>query len=218
MVGFSNALRAQSTARVTLFMEADATRFVELREMLKAKFAADWGFAPGYNDLLAKICSQALQEFPYMSARINGNQIEWLKPIHIGLAVDTERGLIVPVVANTNLKSMRQFGTEFHALVEKAHTGSLLPEEMNGGTFTITNLGGQDVLAFTPVINLPQSAILGVGKISPALAMKDGKVVEYQKLILSLVFDHRIFDGAPAARFLQWIKERIEYPEMLGFD
>jgi pyruvate dehydrogenase E2 component (dihydrolipoamide acetyltransferase) len=207
----------QSTSRVTLFMEADATRFVELREMLKTKFAAVWGYAPGYNDLLAKICSQALQEFPYMNARINGNQIEWLKPIHMGMAVDTDRGLIVPVVANTNLKSLRQFGSEFRALAEKARTGSLLPDEMNSGTFTITNLGGQDVLAFTPVINLPQAAILGVGKISPALAMKDGKVVEYQKLILSLVFDHRIVDGAPAARFLQWIKDRIEYPELLGF-
>jgi pyruvate dehydrogenase E2 component (dihydrolipoamide acetyltransferase) len=208
----------QSTSRVTLFMEADATRFVELREMLKAKFAAEWGFAPGYNDLLAKICSQALQEFPYMNARINGSQIEWLKSIHMGIAVDTDRGLVVPVISHSNHKSIRQFGSEFRALAEKARTGSLLPDEMNGGTFTITNLGGQDVLAFTPVINLPQAAILGVGKISPALAMKDGKVVEYQKLILSLVFDHRIVDGAPAARFLQWIKDRVEYPELLGFN
>ena len=103
-------------------------------------------------------------------------------------------------------------------MVEKAHVGTLLPDEMNGGTFTITNLGGNDVIAFTPVINLPQAAILGVGKITPALAMKNGQVVEYQKLILSLVFDHRIVDGAPAARFLQWIKDRIEYPELLGFD
>jgi pyruvate dehydrogenase E2 component (dihydrolipoamide acetyltransferase) len=209
---------SQSTARVTLFMEADATRFVELREMLKVKFAAEWGFAPGYNDLLARICSSALQEFPYMNARINGSQIEWLSAIHMGMAVDTERGLVVPVIAYANLKSLRQFGSEFRSLVGKAQTGTLLPDEMNGGTFTITNLGGQDVLAFTPVINLPQAAILGVGKISPALAMKDGKVVEYQKLILSLVFDHRIVDGAPAARFLQWIKDRIEYPELLGFN
>jgi pyruvate dehydrogenase E2 component (dihydrolipoamide acetyltransferase) len=208
----------QSTSRVTLFMEADATRFVELREMLKTKFAAEWGFAPGYNDLLAKICSEALVEFPFMNARINGNQIEWLKQVHMGMAVDTERGLIVPVVTHSNLKSVRQFGSEFRAMAEKAQTSSLLPDEMNGGTFTITNLGGQDVLAFTPVIYLPQVAILGVGRISPALAMKDGKVVEYQKLILSLVFDHRIVDGAPAARFLQWIKDRIEFPELLGFD
>jgi pyruvate dehydrogenase E2 component (dihydrolipoamide acetyltransferase) len=208
----------QSTARVTLFMEADATRFVELREMLKARFAADWGFAPGYNDLLARICSIALQEFPYMNARINGSQIEWLQSIHLGMAVDTDRGLVVPVITHANLKSLRQFGTEFRALVGKATAGTLLPDEMNGGTFTITNLGGQDVMAFTPVINLPQAAILGVGKISPALAMRDGQVVEYQKLILSLVFDHRIVDGAPAARFLQWIKDRIEYPELLGFN
>ncbi len=207
----------QSTSRVTLFMEADATRFVELREMLRTKFAKDWGFATGYNDLLAKICGQALREFPYMNARVNGSQIEWLKAIHMGMAVDTDRGLVVPVIRNVNQKSLHQFGEEFRSLVEKAHSGALLPDEMNGGTFTITNLGGQDVIAFTPVINLPQAAILGVGKITPALAMKDGQVVEYQKLILSLVFDHRIVDGAPAARFLQWIKDRIEYPELLGF-
>jgi pyruvate dehydrogenase E2 component (dihydrolipoamide acetyltransferase) len=207
-----------ATSRVTLFMEADATRLVELREMLKEKFAKDWGFAAGYNDLLAKICGQALREFPYMNARVNGNQIEWLKSIHMGMAVDTDRGLVVPVIRNVNGKSLHQFGTEFRTLVDKAHAGTLLPDEMNGGTFTITNLGGNDVLAFTPVINLPQAAILGVGKITPALAMKNGQVVEYQKLILSLVFDHRIVDGAPAARFLQWIKDRIEFPELLGFD
>jgi pyruvate dehydrogenase E2 component (dihydrolipoamide acetyltransferase) len=207
----------QGTSRVTLFMEADATRFVELREMLKTKFSTEWGFTPGYNDLLAVVCSQALIEFPYMNARINGDQIEWLGMVHMGIAVDTERGLIVPVVRNADRKQLQQFGKEFRNLVDKAQKGILLPEDMNGGTFTITNLGGNDVLAFTPVINLPQAAILGVGKISPALAMRNGAVVEYQKLILSLVFDHRIVDGAPAARFLQWIKDRIEYPELLGF-
>ena len=103
----------QATSRVTLFMEADATRFVELREMLKEKFSKDWGFAAGYNDLLAKICGQALREFPYMNARVNGNQIEWLKSIHMGMAVDTDRGLVVPVIKNVNGKSLYQFGTEF---------------------------------------------------------------------------------------------------------
>jgi len=208
----------QQTSRVTLFMEADATRFVELREMLKEKFSKEWGFSAGYNDLLAKICGQALREFPYMNARVNGNQIEWLRPINMGMAVDTDRGLVVPVIKNVNEKSVHQFGQEFRALGDKARAGTLLPDEMNGGTFTITNLGGNDVIAFTPVINLPQAAILGVGKITPALAMKNGQVVEYQKLILSLVFDHRIVDGAPAARFLQWIKDRVEFPELLGFD
>lgn len=208
----------QATSRVTLFMEADATRLVELRTRLKEKFTQEWGFSVGYNDLLARICGQALFEFPYMNARVHGDQIEWLKSVHIGMAVDTERGLVVPVIRNINQKSLRQFGEKFRELVEKAHAGTLLPDEMNGGTFTITNLGGQDVLAFTPVINLPQAAILGVGKITPALAMRDGQVVEYQKLILSLVFDHRMVDGAPAARFLQWIKDRIEFPELLGFN
>jgi pyruvate dehydrogenase E2 component (dihydrolipoamide acetyltransferase) len=103
----------QGTSRVTLFMEADATRFVELREMLKTKFSTEWGFTPGYNDLLAVVCSQALIEFPYMNARINGDQIEWLGMVHMGIAVDTERGLIVPVVRNADRKQLQQFGKEF---------------------------------------------------------------------------------------------------------
>lgn len=208
----------QSTSRVTLFMEADATRLVDLRETLRKKFMDKWGYSVGYNDLLAVICGRALREFPYMNARINGNQIEWLGRVHMGMAVDTDRGLVVPVIKDIDRKSLHQFGEEFRALVEKARSGSLLPDEMAEGSFTITNLGAFDVLAFTPVINLPQAAILGLGKITPDLAMKNGQVVEYQKLVLSLVFDHRIVDGAPAARFLQWIKDRIEFPELLGFD
>ncbi len=207
----------QTTSRVTLFMEADATRFVELREMLKQMYTKDWGYSIGYNDLLARICGRALVEFPYMNARINAEKIEWLGQVHMGMAVDTERGLVVPVIKHINHKPLRQFGQEMRTLIEKARAGSLLPDEMSGGTFTITSLGSYDVLAFTPVINLPQAAILGIGKITPSLRMVNGQVVEYQKLVLSLVFDHRIVDGAPAARFLQWIKDRIENPGLLGF-
>lgn len=208
----------QSTSRVTLFMEADATRLVELRETIRQKYSGQWGYTAGYNDLLAVICGRALKEFPYMNARINGNQIEWLGRVHMGMAVDTDRGLVVPVIKDSDRKPLRQFGEEFRMLVEKARLGTLLPDDYSDGTFTITNLGNFDVMAFTPVINLPQAAILGVGKISPALMMKNGVVTEYQKMVLSLVFDHRIVDGAPAARFLQWIKDRIEFPELLGFD
>jgi pyruvate dehydrogenase E2 component (dihydrolipoamide acetyltransferase) len=206
-----------TTARVTLFMEVDATELVALRERLKAKVSEEWGFAPAYNDLLAKIVATGLGKFPYMNARLanDGEALELLGPIHIGQAVDTERGLLVPVIRNANLKSLRQLGAEFREQAERARKGRSLLEELSGGTFTITNLGMYEVDAFTPVINLPEVAILGVGRIAPKVVPYHGEVAVRSMLTLSLVFDHRLVDGAPAARFLQYIKQVIEEPYLL---
>jgi pyruvate dehydrogenase E2 component (dihydrolipoamide acetyltransferase) len=201
-----------TTARVTLVMEIDATRFVDMRERLKARVAEDWGFAPGYNDLLAKIVASALRKFPYMNARLTAEAIERVKPINLGMAVDTERGLIVPVVRDADKKSLRQFGTEFRELVERVRGNRIMPDDLSGGTFTLTNLGMYDVDAFTPVINLPEAAILGVGRIAEKAVVRDGHIVARHMWTLSLVFDHRLVDGAPAARFLQYVKELIEEP------
>lgn len=209
------AASVHTTARVTLVMEVDATELVALRERLKARVAAEWGFAPGYNDLLAKIVAIALRRFPYMNARLTEDAIEWLEPINLGMAVDTERGLLVPVIRNADRKSLREFGQEFRALVERVRQGKALPDDLTGGTFTITNLGPYEVDAFTPVINLPEAAILGVGRIAPKPVVRDGQIVVRQMLTLSLVFDHRLVDGAPAARFLQDIKNFIEEPYLL---
>ncbi|MCS7038504.1 MAG: dihydrolipoamide acetyltransferase family protein [Anaerolineae bacterium] len=209
------AASVHTTARVTLVMEVDATELVALRERLKTRVAAEWGFAPGYNDLLAKIVAASLRRFPYMNARLTEDAIEWLEPINLGMAVDTERGLLVPVIRNADRKSLREFGQEFRALVERARQGKALPDDLTGGTFTITNLGPYEVDAFTPVINLPEAAILGVGRIAPKPVVRDGQIVVRQMLTLSLVFDHRLVDGAPAARFLQDIKNLIEEPYLL---
>jgi len=206
------AASVHTSARVTLFMEADATELVHMRERLKAKVEKDWGFAPGYNDLLAKIVANALRQFPYVNARLTPDSIERLAHVNLGLAVDTDRGLLVPVVRDADIKSVRQFGQEFRAMVERARTGRSLPDDLTGGTFTITNLGMYDVLAFTPVINLPEAAILGVGCITPQPVARNNQVEIRQMLMLSLVFDHRLVDGAPAARFLQYIKNLIEEP------
>jgi len=121
----------------------------------------------------------------------------------------------VPVIRDADQKSLRQFGAEFRAMVEQARNKSLLPDNLTGGTFTITNLGMYDVDAFTPVINLPELAILGVGRIAPKPVARGEGVVVRQMLTLSLVFDHRLVDGAPAARFLQYIKQLIEEPYLL---
>jgi pyruvate dehydrogenase E2 component (dihydrolipoamide acetyltransferase) len=206
-----------TTARVTLFMEVDATELVAVRERLKAKVAEEWGFAPAYNDLMAKIVAAALRKFPYMNAHLSANAdaVELLGPIHIGQAVDTERGLLVPVIRNADQKSLRQLGIEFREQAERARKGRSLLEELSGGTFTITNLGMYEVDAFTPVINLPEVAILGVGRIAPKVVPYHGEVAVRSMLTLSLVFDHRLVDGAPAARFLQYVKQVIEEPYLL---
>jgi pyruvate dehydrogenase E2 component (dihydrolipoamide acetyltransferase) len=203
---------AHTTARVTLLMEADATEFVAMRERLKARVAEEWGFAPGYNDLLAKMVAIALRKFPYMNARLAPDAVEHLAHVNIGMAVDTERGLLVVVIRDVDKKSLREFGAEFRELVERARKGRSLPDDLKGGTFTITNLGMYDVLAFTPIINLPEAAILGVGAITPKPVAKEGQVVVRQMLMLSLAFDHRLVDGAPAARFLQYLRDLIEEP------
>lgn len=206
------ASSVHTSARVTLFMEVDATEFVAMRERLKARVEKEWGFAPGFNDLLAKIVATALRECPYMNARLTADSIEHLAHVNIGMAVDTDRGLLVPVIRDADRKSLRQFGAEFRELAERARSSKSLPDDLVGGTFTITNLGMYDVMAFTPVINLPEAAILGVGTITPQPAVVQGQVAVRQKTMLSLVFDHRVVDGAPAARFLQSIKNMVEEP------
>jgi pyruvate dehydrogenase E2 component (dihydrolipoamide acetyltransferase) len=119
------------------------------------------------------------------------------------------------VIRNADQKGLRAFGAEFRAVMERARAGKALPDELTGGTFTITNLGMYDIDVFTPIINLPEAAILGVGRIQPKPVVRDGDVIVRQMLQLSLAFDHRLVDGAPAARFLQRIKQLIENPYLL---
>lgn len=206
-------LSAHTTARVTLFLDADATELAAFREKLKARVKEAWGFAPGYNDLLVQICARALADFPYMNARLNGEVIERLAEINIGVAVDAEKGLYVPVIRDAGKKNLKAIGAEFRQRVDEIRGGKILPDHLSGGTFTITNLGMYDIEGFTPVINFPEAAILGVGRIIPKPVVMENELVIRQMLTLSLTFDHRITDGAPAARFLQAIKDIIGTPE-----
>jgi pyruvate dehydrogenase E2 component (dihydrolipoamide acetyltransferase) len=209
------AASVHTTARVTLVTEVDATEFVAARTRIKEKVEQEWGFAPGYNDLLAKIVAAALRRFPYMNARLASDAIEILEHVNLGMAVDTDRGLLVPVIRDADQMNLHQFGAEFRRLSEAARNGRSLPDDLTGGTFTITNLGMYDVDAFTPVINLPEAAILGVGRIAPKVVAYHGEAAIRQMWTLSLVFDHRLTDGAPAARFLQYIKQLIEEPYLM---
>ena len=207
----------QLTARVTLVTEADVTDLVRLREKLKEEKAEAWGYKPGYNELMGKIVTRVLEDFPYMNARLSqdGSAIDHLAEINLGIAVDTDRGLVVPVIKKADKLDLQAFGKRFRALVDGIQTGQVSPEDLSGGTFTITNLGNFDVDAFTPVINLPEVAILGLGRIQDKVVPYQGEIKVRKMMTLSLVFDHRLVDGAPAARFLQRVKEFVEYPIMI---
>jgi pyruvate dehydrogenase E2 component (dihydrolipoamide acetyltransferase) len=205
----------QTTAPVTLTTEVDATAFVEIRERLKATLADDLGFNLGYNDLLIKLAARALREFPYVNARLEGDAIRHLPDVNVALAVDAERGLLVPVIRDADRKGLVEIARELRDLVARAREGTALPDELTGSTFTITNLGMYDIDAFTPIINLPETAILGVGRIKARPAVMQGELCVRQTMWLSLTFDHRLVDGAPAARFLQRIKQLVEEPYLL---
>jgi pyruvate dehydrogenase E2 component (dihydrolipoamide acetyltransferase) len=202
-----------TSARFTLFIEADATKLVHLREALKARVEKEWGFAPSYNDLMAKIAARALRKFPYVNARLAADAIEYLGHVNVGMATDTERGLMVPVIRDVDQKNLRQFGTQFRQLVEQARSGHIALDDLKGGTFTITNLGTYDILTFVPVINLPEAAILALGRITPKAVVVGDAIAIRQMWMLALVVDHRIVDGAPAAKFLQFIKDEVEDPD-----
>jgi pyruvate dehydrogenase E2 component (dihydrolipoyllysine-residue acetyltransferase) len=202
----------RATARVTLIREANANALVDLRGRLKAQ-----DIQVGYNDLLIAICAAALREHPEANARLTAGGIEQLQEVHIGLAVDTDRGLLVPVIHHAWRMSLLEIAAESLRLIDEARSGSISPDDLTGGTFTLTSLGMFGVDAFTPVINLPESCILGVGRIvrKPVADEHTDAVVVQPRITLSLAFDHRVIDGAPAARFFNRIVELVEEPALL---
>lgn len=203
------------TAPITLFAEADATAFVELRTQLKVAFADELGFNIGYNDLLAYIVARCLREYPYMNVRLEEGGIRYLPEVNIGMAVDSERGLLVPVLRHADQMSVKQLAVAFRELVARAREGQSQPDDLTGGTFTITNLGMYGVDFFTAMINLPEAAILSVGRIREEPAVVNGQIAIRSRMGLGLTADHRVVDGAPAARFLQAIVQYIEKPYLL---
>ncbi|MBV7337139.1 2-oxo acid dehydrogenase subunit E2 [Chloroflexi bacterium TSY] len=203
---------SQTTAAVTLTTEADATELVALRQQLKSTLAPRNLVVPSYNDLLIKLTAVALEEHQMLNAIWAEDEILIPDAVHIGLAVDTDEGLLVPVVRDVQAKGVRQIAAETESLIEQARTGKISSSNLQGGTFTITNLGAYNIDAFTPIINLPQCAILGVGRIVEKPAVYNGEVVPRQTMTLSLTFDHRVIDGAPAARGLDKLREFVETP------
>lgn len=187
----------------TIMMEVDVSKAGGLHEKLQVSYTA----------ILVEAVAKALLEQPIINSTLDGNQIKIFEDVNVGLAVATEYGLVVPVVHNADKKSLKEIDTAIKELTEKARLGKLTKEELTGGTFTVTNLGMYGVEFFTPIINPPEAAILGVGKIVEKPVVVDGKVEVKPLMTLSLSYDHRIVDGAPAAKFLQKIKHYMESPD-----
>ncbi len=199
---------ARTIPSVALTLHAEVERLIAWREDLKDK-----GLAASFNEMMAMIVAKALREHPIMNSTLVGNEIRLLGDINIGIAVDTERGLFVPVIRNTDTKGLMEIGEELRRKVEAAKAGRAGTEDLSGGTFTITNLGMHEIESFVPIINFPECAILGIGAIRRDPVVRENDRIDVvSRMQLTLVFDHRIVDGAPAARFLQRVKRLVEQP------
>jgi len=168
-----------------------------------------------YTDMLVRAVAKALAEYPIINSTLENEKIKIFADINVGVAVATERGLIVPVIYNADRKTLEEITSVLKKLVEKAKQGRLTKEELTGGTFTITNLGMYEVDVFTPIVNPPETAILGVGRVVERPVVVDKQIVVRPVMQLSLTFDHRVVDGAPAAQFLQKVKQIMESPDTL---
>ena len=198
----------RSTAPVTLTTTADATNLVHLRRQFKAG-----SIVPGYTDLIVKLTALALRDHAALNARWEKDRVLLVKEIHIGIAVDTPAGLFVPVLRDVPNLTLQDIAARSRDLIERARQHKLRRDEMQGSTFTVTNLGPFDIDAFTPIINFPECAILGLGRIQRRPAVREEQIVIRDQITLSLTFDHRVVDGAPAARFLQKLSQMIENAE-----
>jgi|WetSurMetagenome_2_1015567.scaffolds.fasta_scaffold01915_3 pyruvate dehydrogenase E2 component (dihydrolipoamide acetyltransferase) len=203
-------LSLATQAQLTLHTEASAAAMLRLRSRLNAE-----GAKVSYNAVLVKVIAQALKQHPLVNASVDGETIKVWRQVHVGVAMDLGRGLIVPKVRNAESKSIREISADIDRLVEAAKAGSLALDDLTLGTFTLTNLGAWDIDDFTPIVNHPESAILGVGRIVEKPVARDGQVAIEPRLSLSLSFDHRIVDGAPGAAFLKTIKDFIEEPSLM---
>lgn len=205
---------AFTAPHVTLHTEAGATALVEARRQINEEVAD--GLKVSYNALLVALAARALREHPALNACLVEDEIRVYEAVNVALAVDTERGLLVPVIRDADRLDLVTIQRTGDKLIQRALAGRSLPDDLAGGTFTLTNLGMYEIDGFTPIINQPQAAILGVGRIASKAVDVGGEIKLRQMMTLSLSFDHRIVDGAGAARFLQRVKQLIERPFALA--
>ncbi|HEX9037928.1 MAG TPA: dihydrolipoamide acetyltransferase family protein [Ktedonobacterales bacterium] len=194
----------QTSAQLTLTTDARADTLVEARDRIRQQFEVT------YTDLIAWVAIQALKRIPAMNATLEGERLHVSPAIHLGLAVATPSGLIVPVARNAGDLSLSELSAQARALTERARNNTSAPGELSGSTFSLTTLGLYEIDAFTPILNPPEIGILGIGRIRETIIPVDGQPALGHMLALSLTFDHRALDGAPAAEFLQTVKRLVE--------
>ena len=210
---------AQNTAAMlTTFNEVDMTHVMALRNQYRDLFEKKHAVKLGFMGFFVKACVQALKEIPAVNAEIDGTDIIYKNYYHVGIAVGTERGLVVPVVRDCDQKSLAQIEKEIADFGRRAREGALKIEEMQGGTFTITNGGVYGSLMSTPILNAPQSGILGMHKIQERPVVIGGKIEARPMMYLALSYDHRIVDGRDAVTFLVRVKEGLEDPARVVLD
>jgi 2-oxoglutarate dehydrogenase E2 component (dihydrolipoamide succinyltransferase) len=205
---------AQNTAAMlTTFNDVDMSAVMKLRSEFKDLFEKRHGVKLGFMGFFVKACLQALKEIPAVNAEIDGDEIVYKNYYHIGVAVSTERGLVVPVVREADRMSLAEIEAQISDFGKRAREGKLSIGDMQGGTFTITNGGVFGSLLSTPILNAPQSGILGMHRIEERPVVRDGQVVARPMMYLALSYDHRIVDGKEAVAFLVRVKECLEEPQ-----
>ena len=201
---------------VTLFSEVDMTEVIKLRKQLLPEIEKETGLRISFNEIMLKATAVVLRKHPNINVSlVDDKEIVYHRNIHLGFAVAMDDGLVVPVIEHADQKGLATITKEVKTLAEQARNKSLSPEKMQGSTFTISNLGMYAVNGFTPIINPPNAAILGVGQIQEKVVVINGEMKVRSMMELSLSFDHRVIDGAPAARFLTDLKDILEHPYKL---
>ena len=202
----------QGTAQLTAFTEVDVTEMVRFRDQVREEYRNDENVRISFNDIIILATSRVLKRFPIMNSTLVGDEILLHPTVNMGLAVALDEGLIVPVLRDADRKGLVQIAREARELARKAREGSLTVDEVTGGTFTITNVSMFEVDGFTPILKPPETGILGVGRVKQKPAVHDGEICIRSLMFLSLTFDHRVVDGAPANDFLQTVARYLQNP------
>jgi len=212
-------LEAQhTTAHLTTFNEVDMTAVMRLRDRLKERIEKEHGVKLTFMPFFVRAACMALESYPVVNAQIDGDSIVYKHYVHMGVAVASDQGLVVPVVKDADTKGLLQIARDIVDVAKRARDGKLTMEDLTGGTFTITNGGVFGSLVSTPILNTPQSGILGLHKIQDRPVAIDGKVEVRPMMYVALSYDHRIVDGQQAVLFLVRLKELIEEPGAMLVD
>lgn len=204
----------QNTAQLTIFTEVDVTGMVSFLNLVREEYKKDETVRVSYNDVIILATSRVLKRFPIMNSTLVGDEILLHNAVNMGIAVALPDGLIVPVLREADKKGILEIAKETRELARKSRGGDLTVDEVTGGTFTITNLSMFEVDGFTPILRPPETGILGVGRIKEKPAVYNGEMTIRPMMFLSLTFDHRVVDGAPAAEFLQTVARYLQQPTL----